>query len=88
MAQTPSFDLLVNQLRKKDGDAARKIYERFAGRLIRLAQKNMSRKLQRKVDPEDVAQSVLKSGILRLRDGHFDVGDWDGLWGLMVCALR
>jgi RNA polymerase sigma factor (sigma-70 family) len=52
--------------------------------LISLAHKNMSRKLQRKVDPEDVAQSVLKSVILRLGDGKLDVGDWDGLWGLMV----
>src|SRR5216684_2765074 len=84
MAQSPSLNALITQLRQGDNDAAREVYQRFARRLIGLAHQKMGARLQRKIDPEDVAQSVLKSVIIRLGKGQFDIGDWDGLWGLLV----
>jgi RNA polymerase sigma-70 factor (ECF subfamily) len=35
-------------------------------------------------DPEDVANSVLKSFFLRCRDDEFDLTGWDSLWGLLA----
>jgi RNA polymerase sigma-70 factor, ECF subfamily len=84
MPQSPSLKALITKLRQGDNEAAREVYQRFAHRLIGLAHQKMGTKLQRKIDPEDVAQSVLKSVILRLGEGQFDIGDWDGLWGLLV----
>jgi RNA polymerase sigma-70 factor (ECF subfamily) len=40
--------------------------------------------LQRKVDPEDVMQSALKSFFWRHADGQFDLATWDGLWSMLV----
>jgi len=84
MDQSSSFEILLSQLRQRDNEGARQVYQRFAQRLIGLAHTKMAPGIRQKLDPEDVAQSVLKSIILRLGEGQFDVGDWDGLWGLLV----
>jgi RNA polymerase sigma-70 factor (ECF subfamily) len=71
------------------GDAAREIFERFAGRLILLARYHLDARLRQKVDPEDVVQSAYKSFFLRYGGVDLAAEGWDGLWGLLtVITLR
>lgn len=84
MAADDSFDHLLNQLRQRDKEAAARLFHRFANRLLALASKNLSKRLQGKVDPEDVLQSVMKSVMLRIGDGQFDLAGWDSLLGLLT----
>jgi RNA polymerase sigma-70 factor (ECF subfamily) len=84
MSSESSFDEVMARLRAGDQDAARQIFQRFAGRLIALAHERLDCLVRRKVDPEDVVQSALKSFFLRYAAGQFDVGDWNSLWGLLV----
>jgi RNA polymerase sigma-70 factor (ECF subfamily) len=85
MSLGPSFDDLMDRLRAGDEAAAREVFRRFAGRLIGLAHGRLDRLVRAKVDAEDVVQSAFKSFFLGQAAGRFDLGDWDGLWGLLVC---
>jgi RNA polymerase sigma-70 factor (ECF subfamily) len=84
VAETPSFDELIERLRRQDEAAATQVYDRFGRRLIALARGHLDGRLRPKLDPEDVVQSVFQTVFRRLADGQFDLGGWDGLWGLMT----
>jgi RNA polymerase sigma-70 factor (ECF subfamily) len=79
-----SFDALLAGLRDRDAEAARRLFNRFAGRLLGLARARLGRVVRAKVGAEDVVQSVFKSFFRRHADGQFDLHDWDGLWSLLV----
>jgi RNA polymerase sigma-70 factor (ECF subfamily) len=84
-----SFTDVMKRLRQGDDTAATQLFDRFASRLIALARSRLDKQLRAKVEPEDILQSVFKSFFRRYSDGHWDVRDWDGLWGLlMVITLR
>ncbi len=85
MSESASFDDVVNRLRCGDEDAATEIFGRFSDRLINLARKRLDARMRRKVDPEDVIQSVFRSFFVRQDKGQFELGGWDSLWGLLVC---
>jgi RNA polymerase sigma-70 factor (ECF subfamily) len=84
MTAEQSFDDLMTRLRAGDQDAAAELFRRFAGRLIGLARSHLDRRLQTKVDPEDVVQSVFKSFFPRVAAGQFELENWDSLWSLLV----
>jgi RNA polymerase sigma-70 factor (ECF subfamily) len=84
MADDSSFDDLMARLEAGDQAAAAELFERFAHRLIALARSRMDRRLHRKVDAEDVVQSVLRSFFAHFAHGRFDLADWESLWGLLV----
>jgi RNA polymerase sigma-70 factor (ECF subfamily) len=89
MPTTDSFDTLLAQLHAGDDEAAARIFHRFADRLIALAHSQLRQGLQRKVDPEDVLQSVFRSFVRRLRAGQFQLDSWDSLWAVLtVMTLR
>jgi RNA polymerase sigma-70 factor (ECF subfamily) len=81
---SPSFVELVTRLRRGDDEAAAQVFELYAKRLIDLARSQLSNQLRRKLDPEDVAQSALKSFFQGVRHGRISLSDWDGLWSLLV----
>jgi RNA polymerase sigma-70 factor (ECF subfamily) len=84
-----SFADFLTRLQTGDDAAARELFERFAHRLLALAQRQFSAPIRHKVDPEDVVQSAYKSFFHRYGEGKFEVGDWNGLWGLLtVITLR
>jgi RNA polymerase sigma-70 factor (ECF subfamily) len=56
---------------------------RFSRRLIGLARAHLDGRLQHKVDPEDVVQSVYKSFLLRYGDAALGEGS-ESLWGLLT----
>ena len=73
------------QLRSGDNDAAGKVFHRFAKQLIVLASKQLDPQLRRKVDAEDVTQSVFRSFFAHQAAGELvDLGSWDSLWGMLV----
>lgn len=82
--QSDSFDVVLDQLREGDERAAVEVFQRYAGRLVRLARSRLDPRLLQKMDPEDVMQSVFQSFFARQQQGAFDLGGWDGLWALLV----
>lgn len=89
MTATDSFAALLGQLKTAENEAARAVFVRYTHRLVGLARRHLDGRLAVKVDPEDVVQSAYKSFFVRQRDGDFEIGSWDGLWGLLaVITLR
>jgi RNA polymerase sigma-70 factor (ECF subfamily) len=91
MADSPSFDHLLSGLKKGDTDGAGEmIVRRFAGRLVALAATRLGERLRRRVEAEDVVQSVFRTFFRRLDDGLTELRDWESLWGLLarITVLR
>jgi RNA polymerase sigma-70 factor (ECF subfamily) len=74
----------MDRLRRGDDAAAREVFQRYAARLIALARSRIEARLQSKVDPEDVLQSVLRSFFVRQEAGQFALASWGDLWSLLV----
>jgi len=85
MPSDPSFSDLMARLRLGDDEAANKVFQRFAGRLIALAYRKLDARIRQKLDAEDVVQSVFRSFF-----GHRAAGElgglesWHDLWGLLI----
>jgi RNA polymerase sigma-70 factor (ECF subfamily) len=79
-----SFDDVMARLRAGEPAAAEAVVRRYARRLIALARARLGARLRGKEDPEDVVQSAYKSFFVRHAGGRFTLGDWGGLWALLV----
>lgn len=79
-----SFDNAMARLKVGDQQAARAVFERYVQRLIALASTRLGGRLRRKVDPEDVVQSVFNSFFHRQAADQYELANWDGLWGLLA----
>jgi RNA polymerase sigma-70 factor (ECF subfamily) len=65
------------------------LFDQFTRRLVGLARKHLDTRLQHKIEPEDVVQSVYKSFFLRYGEGLLQSENLDGLWSLLtVITLR
>jgi RNA polymerase sigma factor (sigma-70 family) len=64
--------------------AARLIWERYFRDLLKLARKNLDKRIRLRTDEEDVTQSMFKSFCLRQERGEFDLTGRDELWRLLV----
>jgi RNA polymerase sigma factor (sigma-70 family) len=84
MPHKDSFPELMDRLRSGEDEAASEVFTRFAARLVGLARRHLDGRLAVKVDPEDVVQSAYKSFFVRQRDGTLEVGNWNGLWGVLT----
>jgi RNA polymerase sigma factor (sigma-70 family) len=84
MTDASQFDGAMERLKAGDQQAAREIFERFVGRLIALAASRLGGKMRRKVDPDDVVQSVFHSFFARHKADQYELTNWDGLWGLLA----
>jgi RNA polymerase sigma-70 factor (ECF subfamily) len=84
MSSDDSFDELIGRLRAGDEDAAGQIFERFAQRLVGLARARLDQFVRRKLDPEEVVQSVYGSFFRRFAEGQFELKNWDSLWTLLT----
>jgi RNA polymerase sigma-70 factor (ECF subfamily) len=81
---TPSFADLVQRLETGDDEAAAILFDRYARRLIGLARRRLNERVQRKVDADDVVNSVIRTFCRRAAERPFDLDGSDGLWALLV----
>jgi RNA polymerase sigma-70 factor (ECF subfamily) len=84
MPTDPPFAELIRRLKNGDPDMASLIFDRYVRQLIGVAAGHLPDVLARKLDPEDVVQSVFHSFFTRHRDGRFLLEDWDHLWRLLA----
>ena len=80
---------LVRRLKGGSEDAATQLYTRYANRLRALARANTSAQLARRVDAEDIVQSVFRIFFAGASRGMYDVPAGEDLWKLLlVIALN
>ncbi|MFO0954124.1 MAG: sigma-70 family RNA polymerase sigma factor [Isosphaeraceae bacterium] len=80
---------LLRRLQRGHADASTDLYLRYAERLLALAAAQSGPDLARRVDPEDIVQSVFRTFFRRARLGHYSVPDGEELWKLLlVIALN
>ena len=83
MADPESAELLA-RWREGDQQAATELVERFTDRLLALARSQLSDKLARRVDPEDVVQSAYRSFFIAARTDRFELRRKGDLWQLLA----
>jgi DNA-directed RNA polymerase specialized sigma24 family protein len=81
--ETPSLDLLERWRTTGDQAAAAEICARYVGRLIGLARARISRRLARRLDPEDIVQSVCRSLFVGVHEGRVELRPGTSLWQLL-----
>ena len=88
--QYPRSDgVLLAEFRTGGEDAARRLYERYAGRLRRLAESYCKNQYTSRFDAEDVVQSVFRIFFQGVRGHGYDASSDGELWGLLsVIALN
>ncbi len=79
---------LLDRWQAGDEDAAAALYRRYAARLCALAREQLGADLRRRLDSEDIVQSVFRSFFRRSRDGELVVTRSEALWGLLVKIAR
>jgi RNA polymerase sigma-70 factor (ECF subfamily) len=80
---------LLQRLRRGNSDAATELYHRYAGRLRALAEVRCSANLARRLDADDIVQSVFRSFFREAQNGYYDVPAGEDLWKLLlVIALN
>ena len=85
MSTEGSVSRLLEGFKAGDDAAVRSLWERYCGRLVRLARHKLRHTGRRVADEEDVALSAFHSLCLGARRGRFPaLADRDGLWGLLV----
>jgi RNA polymerase sigma-70 factor (ECF subfamily) len=75
---------LLHLLRIGDQRAAQEVFDRYANQLLHLARRRISQRLARRIDPEDIVQSVFRTFFDRARAGKFQVEGPDDLCKLLV----
>jgi RNA polymerase sigma-70 factor (ECF subfamily) len=88
MSQRSVFEAWAARLRSGDGEAARQLVRQFTHSLIALARRRLPGRLQRKVDAEDVVQSVYRSFFRRLDRGRIELRDWSSLRHLLATMTK
>ncbi len=75
---------LMRRLREGSDDAATTLYLRYAQRLRRLANAQVSPHMALRVDPEGVVQSVFRTFFRRASSGQYEVAEKEDLWKLLL----
>ena len=87
MPSDGSVTLLIGELRKGDGNAAQRIWDRYSPRLAALARLRLPARLRSVLDGEEIASQALEKVVMGLNEGKFpDLRDRDDLWSLLACV--
>jgi RNA polymerase sigma-70 factor (ECF subfamily) len=85
----PSDHSLLRRFRRGSQDAATELYLRYAHRIRALVRAHCSAALARRLDADDIVQSVFRRFFCRVSQGDYDVPPGEELWGLfLVIALN
>src|SRR6516162_9882809 len=80
---------LLRRFQQGQTDASTELYLRYAQRLMAVAASQTSSDLARRVDPEDIVQSVFRTFFRRATLGQYAVPEGEELWKLLlVIALN
>src|SRR6516162_446720 len=80
---------LLRRVQGGQPDASTELYLRYAHRLHALVAAQSSPDLARRVDAEDIVQSVFRTFFRRAAHGHYSVPDGEEIWKLLlVIALN
>jgi RNA polymerase sigma factor (sigma-70 family) len=79
-----TITLLARWRDQGDERAAEELFQRYVERLIALARNQISRRLGRRLDAEDVVLSAWGSFFVRVRDGRIEVLPGNDLWQLIA----
>jgi RNA polymerase sigma-70 factor (ECF subfamily) len=80
---------LLRRFQGGQHDASTELYLRYAERLHALVVKQSSKDLARRVDAEEIVQSVFRTFFRRASRGHYSVPDGEEMWKLLlVIALN
>ena len=89
LADVDSDHQLLERFRGGDGEAATELYLRYARRVRNLAKARCSPAVSRRLDPDDVVQSVFRRFFEHAQRGGFHVPAGKDLWNLiLVIALN
>jgi RNA polymerase sigma-70 factor (ECF subfamily) len=77
---------LIEGLRAGENMAVREFCDRYGGIMRAIADKHLSPKVKRRVEADDVVQSVFRTFFRRAKVGQFQLPDSDSLWRLL-CAI-
>ncbi len=87
--EEPSDHSLLARFRRGSQDAATQLYLRYVQRLRALTRTRWSQDLARRLEVEDIVQSVFNTFFQRARRGYYDVPVGEELWQLfLVLALN
>lgn len=84
--QDEVLERLILGLRNNEPWAATDVVRRYGDSLHRIADSRLSPALKRRLDADDVMQSVFRTFFRRVRDSKLQVDDADQLWNLL-CAI-
>ncbi len=80
---------LLRRFQGGQHDASTELYLRYAERLHALVVRQSSKDLARRVDAEEIVQSVFRTFFRRAAHGHYTVPDGEEMWKLLlVIALN
>lgn len=85
---TPSVDRVVADLSSGDDGSFADLFDHYAARLAGLVRKRLGWKLARKIDPDDVVQSVFKSFVGLQRRQDVVCENAQALWGLLALMAK
>lgn len=75
---------LVRRFRDGEDDAATALYLRYAGRLVKLADRQVYDDVALQADREGIVQSVFRTFFRRASSGQYEALSGDDLWRLML----
>lgn len=81
--QWPSDDWFAS-LAEGDPESEEEFWKQYAAPLQRVAQRQISASLGKRVDAEDIVQSACRTFFRRVRQGEFQCDDSSDLWRLMM----
>jgi RNA polymerase sigma factor (sigma-70 family) len=78
---------LLAEIRAGNSQAERALFHRYYARMVGFARARMNPRLQVRVAASDVAASAMKSVLLGVCPGEFDLDDDESLWPLLVTVM-
>jgi len=81
---TVNVPQLVEQWRQGDQDAATLLYNRYQNRLLLLVSGHLNDKLRRRLDPDELVQSIMKSAFRVTSEQDIGCHDETGFWKWLV----
>jgi len=88
MADSDSIDDLMLRIQLGDEDAVREVCDRYADRLLHLAEKEIGQRLRKRYSPDEARDSVMGSFMIHARNGEYHFDHSGAMWSLLRTILQ